>query len=85
MPLPFPKICFSDVGDSAIKYKMMIFKPKPTNFEFFGLVPQSPTHTGLICVKTQEPNSSSLAVCVYTIIYICIRKCAICNCSRYVS
>jgi hypothetical protein len=26
----------------------------------FGLVPKSPTHTGLICVKTMEPNISSL-------------------------
>jgi hypothetical protein len=30
------------------------------NFEFFGLVPRSPTHTGLICGKTLEPNISSL-------------------------
>ncbi len=30
------------------------------NIEFFGLVPRSPTHTGLICVKTLEPNISSL-------------------------
>jgi hypothetical protein len=30
------------------------------NFEFFRLVPGSPTHTGLICGKTLEPNISSL-------------------------
>jgi hypothetical protein len=30
------------------------------NFEFFRLVPRSPTHTGLICGKTLEPNISSL-------------------------
>ncbi len=30
------------------------------NLEFFGLVPRSPAHTGLICVKTLEPNISSL-------------------------
>ncbi len=30
------------------------------NFEFFCLVPRSPTHTGLICVVTLEPNISSL-------------------------
>ncbi len=30
------------------------------NFDFFGLGPKSPTHTGLIWVKTPEPNISSL-------------------------
>jgi hypothetical protein len=30
------------------------------NFEFFGLVPRSTTQTSLICVKTLEPNISSL-------------------------
>ncbi len=30
------------------------------NFEFFCLVPRSPTHTGLICEKTLKPNISSL-------------------------
>ena len=30
------------------------------NFEFFCLVPGSPTHTGLICEKTLKPNISSL-------------------------
>jgi hypothetical protein len=30
------------------------------NFEFFRLVPRSPTHTGLIFGKTLEPNISSL-------------------------
>jgi hypothetical protein len=30
------------------------------NSEFYSLVPKSPTHTGLICVKTLEPNISSL-------------------------
>jgi hypothetical protein len=30
------------------------------NFEFFGLIPKSPTHTGLICVKNLEPNISRL-------------------------
>jgi hypothetical protein len=28
---------------------------------FFGLVPQSPTRMGMICVKTPEPNISCLA------------------------
>jgi hypothetical protein len=51
---------FSYVGDSAKKYKTAIFKPKPSKFEFFRLVPRSPTHTGLICGKTLEPNISSL-------------------------
>jgi hypothetical protein len=44
-------IIFSDVGGSAKKYKMANFNPKPSNFEFFGRVPKSPTHTDLICVK----------------------------------
>jgi hypothetical protein len=43
---------FSDVGDRTQKYKKAIFKPNHQNFEFFDLVPKSPTHTGLICVKT---------------------------------
>ncbi len=30
------------------------------NFDFFGLVYKSPTHTGLTCVKTLEPKISSL-------------------------
>ncbi len=30
------------------------------DFEFFRLVPRSPTHTGLICGKTLEPSISSL-------------------------
>jgi hypothetical protein len=51
---------FCDVGDSAKKYKTAIFKPKPSKIVFFGLVPRSPTYTGLICVKTLEPNISSL-------------------------
>ncbi len=28
------------------------------NFGFFGLPPKSPIHTGLICVKTPQPNIS---------------------------
>jgi hypothetical protein len=31
------------------------------NFVFIGLGPKSPTRTGIICVKTLEPNISSLA------------------------
>ncbi len=31
------------------------------NLEFIGLVPKSPTHTGLICVKTLEPISQAWA------------------------
>jgi hypothetical protein len=46
---------FSDVGDSAEKYK-----PRPSKFGFFSLVSKSPAHTGLICLKTLEPNISSL-------------------------
>ncbi len=44
-------IFFSDVGDSAIKYKLAFFRPKPSKFLMFGLLPKSPIHTGLICVK----------------------------------
>jgi hypothetical protein len=51
---------FCAVGDSAEKYKMAISEPKPYTFGIFGLVPKSPTHTGMLCVKTQEPSISSL-------------------------
>jgi hypothetical protein len=51
---------FSDVGDSAKKYKMAISSQNHQLFELFGLVSTSFTHTGLICVKTPEPNISSL-------------------------
>jgi hypothetical protein len=47
-------------GDSAKKYKTAIFKLNHQIFEFFCLVPRSPTNTGLICGKTLEPNISSL-------------------------
>jgi hypothetical protein len=50
----------SVLADSAKKYKMVIFKPKHKLLEFFGLVPKSPTHAGLICVKTPKPNISCL-------------------------
>jgi hypothetical protein len=36
------------------------------NFEFFCLIPKSPTHTGLICGKTLESNISSLGPFNYT-------------------
>jgi hypothetical protein len=39
---------FSDVGTALKSTKSLNHQ----NFEFFGLVPKSPTHTGLICVKT---------------------------------
>ncbi len=38
------------------------------NFGFFDLVPKSPTHTILICVKTPEPTISSLGLCTYTVL-----------------
>jgi hypothetical protein len=51
---------FSDVGDSAKKYKLVIFAGlNHQNFAFFGLVPKSPIHTGLICVK-KEPGAEYL-------------------------
>jgi hypothetical protein len=41
---------FSDVGDSAKKYKTAIIKRlNHQNFEFFNLVPRSSTNTGLMC------------------------------------
>ncbi len=46
---------FFYVGDSGKKYIMAIFNPKQLK-----LVPMSSTHTGMNCVKTPEPNMSSL-------------------------
>jgi hypothetical protein len=37
---------FSDVGDSAKKYKMVIFKPKPTNFGSLAGSPDLCKNTG---------------------------------------
>jgi hypothetical protein len=34
--------------------------PTISFLNFFGLVSKSPTHTGLICAKTPEPNLSCL-------------------------
>jgi hypothetical protein len=51
---------FSDVGDSAKSTKRRFSSLNHQSFEFFRLVPRSPTHTGLICGKTLEPNISSL-------------------------
>ncbi len=48
-PSPTALKLFTDVGDSAKKSK----------WQFSSLVPKSPTRTGLICVKTLEPNISS--------------------------
>jgi hypothetical protein len=40
------------VGDTAKKYTKRRFSSlNHQNFEFFGLVHKSPTHTGLICEK----------------------------------
>jgi hypothetical protein len=39
---------------------MAIFRPKPSQIFFFGLVPMSPIHIGLIYVKTPKPNISCL-------------------------
>jgi hypothetical protein len=39
---------------------MAIFRPKPTQIFFFGLVPKSPIHIGLIYVKNPKPNISCL-------------------------
>jgi hypothetical protein len=48
---------FSDVGDSVKKSTKWRFSSlSHQNFGVFGQVPKSNTHTGLICVKTPEPN-----------------------------
>jgi hypothetical protein len=39
---------------------MAIFRPKPSQIFFFGLVPRSPIHIGLIYVKNPKPNISCL-------------------------
>jgi hypothetical protein len=39
---------------------MAIFIPKPSQIFFFGLVPKSPIHIGLIYVKNPKPNISCL-------------------------
>jgi hypothetical protein len=39
---------------------MSIFRPKPFQIFFFGLVPKSPIHKGLIYVKNPKPNISCL-------------------------
>jgi len=45
---------------SNIKYKIAIFKRETLKFWIFCSSFRSPTHTGLICVKTFEQNISSL-------------------------
>ncbi len=52
---------FSDVGDSAKKYKTAIFKRKLSKFWIFRLVPRSPTHAGLICGKPWSRMSQAWA------------------------
>jgi hypothetical protein len=52
-------ICLAMSATALTSTKWRIFNPKnQQNFAFFCLVPspRSPTHTGLICVKTPEPN-----------------------------
>ena len=60
LPLISWDFSFSTVGYSAKKYKMAIFRPKPSQIFFFGLVPKSPIHIGLIYVKNPKPNISCL-------------------------
>ncbi len=53
--LPFYGRIFLALSATALKkYKMEIFKPKLKLFEFFGLLPNSPNHSGLICKKTRS-------------------------------
>jgi hypothetical protein len=44
-------IFFTNVGDSAKKYKTRFSSLSIKILNFFSLVPVSPSHTGLICVK----------------------------------
>ncbi len=59
--------CFKIIVDQKIgRYSNLDWRFSGLNHpivRFFGLVPKSPTHTGLIRVKTQEPNISSMGVC----------------------
>jgi hypothetical protein len=52
---------FGDVCDNTKKNKMGNFKQKSSKFLIFlpSSYCKSPTHTGLICVKTPEPNTVS--------------------------
>jgi hypothetical protein len=59
-PSPIALKMFSDVATAPKSTKRRFSSLNHQNFEFFRLVPRSPTHTGLICGKTLEPNISSL-------------------------
>jgi hypothetical protein len=53
-------ICTYFVGPALKSPKWRFSSQNYKNVEFLVLVSKSPTHTGLICVKTLEPNISSL-------------------------
>jgi hypothetical protein len=59
-PSPTARIIFLQPMSELKSTKWRFSSLNHPNFEYFGLVPKSPTHTGLICVKTREPNISSL-------------------------
>jgi hypothetical protein len=50
---------FIFIGEIVLAMSATALK-KPKILNLFSLVLQLPTHTGLICVKTLEPNISSL-------------------------
>jgi hypothetical protein len=59
----FPEIFVLALSATSLKSTNWRFSSlNHQNYEFFGLVPKSPTHTGLICVKTTEPNISNLGL-----------------------
>ncbi len=69
---PAAQNILSSVADRAFlalkSTKWRFSKLNHQNFGFFGLVHNSPTHTGLICVKIPEPNISCLRS------FNCLRK-----------
>jgi hypothetical protein len=52
---------FFSIKKRSGKKKLCFSSQNHQNFVFFGLVPKSPIHTGLICVRTPEPKISSLS------------------------
>ncbi len=68
MPWPTALKIFLAMSATALKsIKWRFSSLNHKNFEFFGLVPKSLTHTGLNWVWTLEPNISSLGPFKYTV------------------
>jgi hypothetical protein len=59
--LYFPRFLFLALSATLPKSTNWRFSSlNQQNFEFFGLVPKSPTHTGLICVKKTRSRNLKL-------------------------